>query len=30
MGWHARTDSDPAQKWLRQQVLESLENPDSP
>lgn len=21
MGWHARTDTDPAQKWLRQQVL---------
>jgi DNA-binding transcriptional LysR family regulator len=21
MGWHPRTDSDPAQKWLREQVL---------
>lgn len=24
MGWHTRTDNDPAQKWLRQQVLDSL------
>lgn len=27
MGWHARTDTDPAQKWLRQQVLASLAPP---
>lgn len=27
MGWHPRTDNDPAQKWLRQQVLAAPENP---
>lgn len=30
MGWHARTDSDPARKWLRQQVLDSLGPAPSP
>jgi DNA-binding transcriptional LysR family regulator len=27
MAWHARTDHDPAQKWLRRQILDSLHPP---
>ena len=27
MAWHARTDHDPAQNWLRRQILDSLHPP---